>query len=368
LTTEFGNASSRFHAYGMRARNLVDTAREQVAALIGAMPSEIIFTSGATESNNLALRGAAAAHAAARGLVDGGNQSSPGHIITATTEHKAVLDVVKAMRDEGWDVTFLSVDREGRLDLDRLRAAIRPDTALISLMAANNEIGTLHPVEEIGAIARQHGVTFHCDAVQAAGNVAIDVERWNVDLLSLSSHKLYGPKGVGALYVREGIDLLPSQSGGIHEDGRRAGTLNTPGIVGMAKALELAYDEHEARVAHYQTLRDALIDGVLARVPGAHLTGHRTQRLPGHASFILDGVEANMLLVHLDLKGIAGSSGSACKTGNPEPSGLLMAMGYTPEQALTGLRLTVGMQTTEADIEYTIDAIAESVEKVRALA
>ncbi len=355
----YGNSHSA-HSFGQRAEMAVEDARETMARVLNCKPSEIIFTSGGSESDNLALRGAGWT----RKRADGRD-----HLITSPVEHSAVVRTVAQMAEVmGFSETILPVGSDGMVDPEDFAGAITLHTSLASLMYANNEVGTINPIPNLAALAHEHGVLFHTDAVQAGGQMPLDVQALGVDMLSLSAHKFYGPKGVGALYVREGIDLLPSQSGGIHEEGRRAGTLNTPGIVGMAKALELAYAEHEARVAHYQTLRDALIDGVLARVPGAHLTGHRTQRLPGHASFILDGVEANMLLVHLDLKGIAGSSGSACKTGNPEPSGLLLALGYTPEQALTGLRLTVGMQTTEADIDYTIDVIAESVEKVRALA
>jgi cysteine desulfurase len=234
-------------------------------------------------------------------------------------------------------------------------------------MYANNEVGTIEPIPQLAALAHAHGALFHTDAVQAAGQLMLDVETLDVDMLSLSAHKFYGPKGVGALYVRDGITVVPAQTGGSHENGRRAGTHNTPFIVGMARALQLAYEEFDARVAHYQTMRDALIDGVLVRVPGAVLTGHPTQRLPAHASFIFDGVDGNRLLMHLDLKGIAASSGSACKTGNPEPSSVLLAMGYTPEQAKGSLRLTVGAGTTGEDVEYAVAVIADAVTKLRKL-
>jgi len=354
----YGNSHSA-HSFGQRAEVAIEDARETMARVLNCQPSEIVFTSGGSESDNLALRGAAWT----RKRTDGRD-----HLITSPVEHSAVVHTVEQLAEMmGFSETILPVEPDGMIDPEAFADAITPHTALASLMYANNEVGTLNPIPQLAALAHEHGVLFHTDAVQAAGQVSLDVAALGVDMLSLSAHKFYGPKGVGALYVREGIDLVPSQSGGSHEDGRRAGTLNTPGIVGMAKALELAHKEHETRVAHYRALRDALIDGVLSRVPGAQLTGHRTQRLPAHASFVFEGVESNMLLVHLDLKDIAASSGSACKTGNPEPSGVLLAMGYAPELALGSLRLTVGMQTTEADIDDAIDALAESVEKVRAL-
>jgi cysteine desulfurase len=228
-------------------------------------------------------------------------------------------------------------------------------------MYANNEVGTIEPIPQLAAQARERGVLFHTDAVQAGGQLSLDVWRLGVDLMSLSAHKFYGPKGVGVLYVRDGVQLTPVQTGGSHEAGRRAGTLNTPLIVGMAKALELAYDELDERVAHLRAMRDRLIDGVEQRISNAQLTGHREQRMPSHASFIFDGVDGNTLLMHLDLKGIAASSGSACKVGNPEPSSVLLAMGFSPELAKSSLRLTVGRQTSEADIDYAVDAVAETV-------
>ncbi|MCC6613024.1 MAG: cysteine desulfurase [Anaerolineae bacterium] len=354
----YGNSHSA-HSFGQRAEVAVEDARETMARVLHCKPSEIIFTSGGSESDNLALRGAGWT----RKRMDGRD-----HLITSPVEHSAIIRTVEQMAEMmGFSETILPVAADGMIDPEEFAGAITSHTALASLMYANNEVGTINPIPPLAALAHEHGVLFHTDAVQAGGQVSLDVDALGVDMLSLSAHKFYGPKGVGALFVREGIDLVPSQSGGSHEEGRRAGTLNTPGIVGMAKALELAYDEHEARLEHYRMMRDMLIDGVLERVPGAQLTGHRTQRLPSHASFVFEGVESNMLLVHLDLKGIAASSGSACKTGNPEPSGVLLAMGYAPLLALGSLRMTVGMQTTEDDIEYTINALVESVEKVRAL-
>ena len=328
-----------------------------MARLFNCQPSEIIFTSGGTESDNLALRGAAwTAKANGRGA----------HLITTPVEHSAVGKTVDQLACVmGFEATILPVDASGMVDVEDFAAAIRADTTVASIMYANNEVGTINPLPALAAQARERGVLFHTDAVQAAGQLTLDVSALGVDMLSISAHKFYGPKGVGALYVRAGIELVPSQSGGSHEEGRRAGTSNTAGIVGMAAALEIAYAERETRIAHYRAMRDALIDGILVRVPGAYLTGHAEQRLPSHASFVFEGVEANRLLMHLDIKGIAASSASACKTGNPEPSGVLLVMGYTPELASSGLRLSVGKDTTADDVAYAVDVIAESVAKLQ---
>lgn len=360
LTTDFGNASSRFHAHGLRARNMVDAARAEVAALVCADPVEIVFTSGATESNNLAIRGAAAARR------DRGR-----HLVTATTEHKAVLDVMKEMAREGWEVTFLSVDREGRIDLDRLRAAIRPDTALVSLMAANNEIGTLHPIAEIGALARERGVTFHCDAVQAAGRLAIDVEAWHVDLLSLSAHKLYGPKGVGALYVRRRrprARLVPQIVGGGQEDGLRGGTLNVPAIVGFGEAARLAREGLADEAAHARALRDRLWDGLRRAVPEVALNGPAdlADRLPNNLNVAFACCEAQSILMDL-ADDVAASPGSACTSDNTEPSFVLLACGLTREEAIGSIRFSVGRFNTEAEIDAVPARVAASAARLRAM-
>lgn len=355
FSTFYGNSHSS-HSYGRRAEQAVEDARASIARVLNCQPSEIVFTSGGTEGDNLAVRGAAWAH----------RRSGRSHLITTPVEHSAVIRTVGQLADlMGFEQTILPIGQDGRVDVEDFAAALRPQTAVASVMYANNEVGTVNSIAQMAALAHAQGALFHTDAVQAAGQLPLDVAALGVDMLSLSAHKFYGPKGVGALYVRSGIDLVPSQSGGDHEDGRRGGTLNTPGIVGMAKALELAYSELDERVAHYTLRRDQLIDGVLARVAGAALTGHRTQRLPAHASFVFEGVESNMLLMHLDLKGVAASSASACKTGNPEPSGVLLALGYARALALSSLRLTVGMATTEDDIEYAVSVLAASVEKVR---
>jgi cysteine desulfurase len=355
----YGNASS-VHRAGQRAEQAVEEARETVAGILNCRPSEVVFTGGGSESDNLALRGAAWA---AR------QQSGRAHLVTTPVEHSAVSKTVDQLAGVmGFRQSLLPVDRVGRVTAADLAAALTPDTSLVSIIYANNEVGTIQPIRELAALARAGGALFHTDAVQAGGQLSLDVQALGVDLLSLSAHKFYGPKGVGVLYVRAGVDLLPSQSGGSHEDGRRAGTHNTPGIVGLAAALALAYDEQAVRTAHFATLRDRLIDGVLSRVPSAALTGERHDRLPSHASFVFDGIDGNALLMHLDLKGVAASSGSACKVGNPEPSSVLLAMGYDESTARSSLRLTVGLHTTADDIDYAVDAVAESVAKLARLA
>jgi len=352
----YGNGSSA-HRFGRNAERAIDHARESIARIFNCQPEEVVFTSGGTESDNLALRGAAWAR-----------QREGKHLLTTPIEHSAILrtsaDLVEIM---GFERTLLPVDSVGMVDVEDFASAVRPDTTVASVMYVNNEVGTIEPIPQLAAQARERGVIFHTDAVQAAGQLTLDVQALGVDLMSISAHKFYGPKGVGALYVRNGIELVASQSGGSHENYRRGGTYNTPGIVGMAKALQLAYEEHNERLAHYQNLRDQLIDGVLSRVSGAQLTGHPEQRLASHASFVIDGIDANMLVIHLDLKGVAASSASACKTGNPEPSGVLLAMGYPHDLALGSLRMTVGQQTTPEDVEYAVETLAQTVEKLHRL-
>ncbi len=358
MTSVYGNSASA-HAFGRQAEDAVETARETIARNLNCNPHEIIFTSGASESNNLALRGAAWAS----------RQSRQGnHLITTSIEHSAVINTVEQLTNiMGFEHSYLSVDAQGTLNLSDFDSLYRPITSIVSAMLVNNEVGTLQPISELSARVKSRNVLVHTDAVQAAGQLLIDICQLNVDMLSLSAHKFYGPKGVGLLYLRKGVELVPSQTGGSHEEGRRAGTLNTPGIVGMAKALELAYQERDARVAHFTMLRDQLIDGVLTHVPDAILTGHPANRLPSHSSFLFDGLDGNQLVTHLDLRGIAVSSASACKTGNPEPSSVLLAMGYSPKEALGSLRLTVGLQTTPEDIDYTVDSLVDVVAKLRKL-
>jgi cysteine desulfurase len=355
FTEVYGNPSS-IHSFGRQAEQAIEDARETIARIMNCQPAEIVFTSGGSESDNLAVRGAAwAARQQGRGL----------HLVTTPVEHPAVGKTVDQLAEVmGFERTLLPLDAYGMVDGEDFASACHAGTTAASILYANNEVGTIEPVAQLSAIARERGVLFHTDAVQAAGQLPLDVQALGVDMLSISAHKFYGPKGVGALYVRNGVELISSQSGGSHEGGRRAGTHNTPFIVGMAKALELAYEELDERTHHYQTLRDQLIDGILSRVSNAQLTGHPRLRLPSHASFVFDGVDGNTLLMHLDMNGVAASSGSACKTGNPEPSEVLLAMGFSPEQALGSLRLTVGRQTTVDDIDFAVEVIATAVEKL----
>lgn len=345
FTQHFGNPVS-VHQFGRQAESAIETARERIAHVLNCLPSEVIFTSGASESNNLALRGSMRA----------GDQRP---VLTTRVEHHAVSRTAAEIGEVEW----LPVDSWGRASVEDVERT--PSARLVSLMYANNEVGTIHDLAGFAEAAHEIGAYFHTDAVQAGGQLPLDVNALGVDMLSLSAHKFYGPKGVGLLYARKGVELHGIQTGGSHERGLRAGTHNTPLIVGMALALELATTEYEFRVKQLTARRDELIDGVLSRIPDVRLTGHPTERLPSHASFVIDGAESNTLLMHLDLLGVAASSGSACKIGNPEPSDVLLAMGYTPTEALTGLRLTVGLSTTQADIEYAVDALVRTVDKVR---
>jgi cysteine desulfurase len=354
----YGNPLSA-HQFGRKAEYAVEMSRESVARILNCQPSEVVFTSGGSESDNLALRGVAWYRRLA------GNRS---RIVTTPVEHSAVEKTVEQLEKVmGFEATILPVDAYGRVNVADLAVAADTQTAVASVIYANNEVGTINPVAELIEAAHRRGVLFHTDAVQAAGQLPLDVQVSGVDLLSLSGHKFYGPKGVGVLFIREGIELLPNHTGGGHEDGRRAGTHNVPLIVGLAKALELAYAEREHWVSHFNVLRAQLIDGVMSRVPGARLTGDPDNRLPSHASFLFDGLEGNTLVMHLDMRGVAASTASACKTGNPEPSDVLLAMGYTPDEAAGSLRLTVGRGTTPDDIDYTVDVLVDVVEKVRKL-
>jgi cysteine desulfurase len=354
-TETYGNPSS-IYGLGRRAAAALEDARRRIARILNCQPAELIFTGCGTESDNLAMRGVLLA-AAAKGKR---------HIITAPVEHHAVLHTAAELAEHlDCDVTSVPVDRQGIVDPAAVAAAIRPDTALISIMYANNEVGAIQPVAEIGAIARERGVPFHTDAVQAGGYLPLDVDALNVDLLALSAHKFYGPKGVGLLYVRRGVRLLPVQTGGGQERGRRSGTENVPYIAGMAKALEIAQAEREPETRRLAALRDRLIDGLTAAIPDITLTGHPTQRLPGHASLLVRGAEAEAMLIALDLAGVAASSGSACATGAPTPSHVLTAMGYGPQEAMGALRLTLGRENTEADVDCVVAKLPEIVARIR---
>lgn len=354
-TETYGNPSS-IYGLGRRAAAALEDARGRIARVLNCQPTEIVFTGCGTESDNLALRGVGLAQAA----------KGRRHIITTPIEHHAILHTAADLAEHfDFDVTYVSVDRHGLVDPAAVAAAIRPDTALISVMYANNEVGTVEPVAEIGAIARQRGIPFHTDAVQAGAYLSLDVQALDVDLLALSAHKFHGPKGVGLLYVRRGIRLAPILTGGSQERNRRAGTENIPYIVGMARALELAQAEREAETGRLAALRDRLAIGLLARIPDAEITGHPAQRMPGHLSLVIRGVEAEPMLIALDLAGVAASSGSACASGSPTPSHVLTAMGFTPQAAMGALRLTLGRENTEADVDFVIEKLPEIVARVR---
>jgi cysteine desulfurase len=357
FTESYGNASG-LHRQARASARALDQARRDVAEVLGCKPKEIVFTSCGTESDNLAIRGVAWT-----GKLAGKGK----HLITSPIEHHAVSQTINQLCDRfGFEQTVVPVDRYGLVNPDDVAHAVRPDTLLISIMYANNEVGTLEPLAEIGAIARERGIPFHTDAVQAGGYLDLDVERLNVDLLSLSGHKFYAPKGVGVLYVRQGTPMQPQQTGGGHEGSRRAGTENVPYIVGLAAALRLAQQGRASEAARLSGLRDRLVAGICAGIPDAHLTGHPERRLPGHASFVIPGVEADGLLMHLDMAGVCAASGSACTTGMPEPSHVLMAMGVEHTLALGALRLTLGRSTTQADVDYVVEILPGIVEKLRA--
>jgi cysteine desulfurase len=358
FTELFGNPSS-VHRYGQRAEAAVETARETVAAGLHCRPDEIVFTSCGTESDNLALRGAAMARKAGSGA---------NRIVSSRAEHHAVSKTAEQLeRYYGFQVDWLETDESGMVTPEAVEQALRPETALVSVMAANNEIGTLNPLSEIAAVCRAHPVPFHTDAVQAAAYQPLDLQSLGVDLLSLGAHKFYGPKGVGALYVRKGSTLLPSQTGGGQEHALRAGTQNVPYIVGFAEAFRLTVAEREQRAAHVLPLRDRIIGRVLEEIPEARLTGHPELRLPNHASFAFKDMDGNLLLTMLDAAGFACSSGSACKTGNPEPSEVMDAIGLPPEWGLGSLRVTLGKDSTITQVEAFLDVLPGLVEKTRKL-
>lgn len=351
----YGNPSS-LHSTGQQAAEALAQARECVARVLGAEPKEITFTSGGSEADNQAIRSAAL----------WGKRKGKMHLISTAFEHHAVLHTLKKLESEGFSVTLLPVYGDGFVRAEDVKAALREDTALVSVMFANNEIGTLQPVKEVGAICREAGVIFHTDAVQAAGHVKIDVEEMNIDMLSLSAHKFYGPKGVGALYVRKGIPLFSLIEGGAQERSRRAGTENIPGIAGMAKAILLAAERLEENGVYERKLRDALIEG-LSKIPHAALNGDPEKRLPGNVNFCFEGIEGESLLLLLDAKGIEASSGSACTSGSLDPSHVLLAIGRPHEVAHGSLRLTLSPENTMEEVEYMIREIAGVVEYLRGM-
>jgi len=351
---EFGNAASKSHAFGWKAEEAVEAAREELARLVGASGKEIVWTSGATESDNLAIKGAAQFYA-----------SKGKHLVTCKTEHKAVLDSMHALERQGYEVTFLDVERDGRVDPARVKAALRKDTILVSIMHVNNETGVVHPIEEIGRIAREAGVLFHCDAVQGVGKLPFDVERVNADLVSISAHKMYGPKGVGALYVRRKprVRLTAQMDGGGHERGFRSGTLNVTGIVGMGKAAELARLEGEAEASQVLALRERLRKGLLAGLDLLTVNGSLEHRVPGNLNVSFAYVEGEALM--MAIKDVAVSSGSACTSASLEPSYVLRAMGVSEDLAHSSIRFGLGRFNTEEEVDHVIRLVVEKVKKLR---
>ncbi len=352
-TQIYGNASS-IHGFGQEAKRALEKARAEIASTLNAPADTFYFTGGGSEADNWAIKGVMYANAA-KGK----------HMITTVIEHHAVLHTCEALEKEGYDVTYLPVDAEGLIDLKQLEESIRPDTVLMSIMFVNNEIGTLQPMAAIGEIAKRHGVILHTDAVQAYGNMPIDVQALNIDLLSISAHKIYGPKGVGGLYIKKGIRIKTLIEGGAQERKRRAGTENIPGIVGFAKAATLAHEHMETHISHLRHLREALIDGILSQIDHSRLNGHPEQRHPGNVSICFEFIEGEALLLSLNAKGIAGSSGSACTSGSLDPSHVLMAIGLPHELAHGSLRLSIGDANTQEDVDYTIEALKEIVHKLR---
>lgn len=352
---QYANPSA-IYSFAGKSMKAVDEARKNIADLIGAQPNEIYFTAGGSESDNWAIKAAAEC-----------NQTKGRHIITTAIEHHAVLHTCQYLEKQGYEVTYVSVDEYGMIKLDELEAAIRPDTILITVMAANNEIGTIQPLKEIGALAKKNGILFHTDAVQAYGHIPLNVEELHIDLLSASGHKFHGPKGIGFLYIRKGVRIGSFVHGGAQERSRRAGTHNTPGIVGMGAAARLAAERLEERMEKEAALRDHLIRRVLTEIPYSRLNGHETDRLPNNANFCFRFIEGESLLILLDQQGICASSGSACTSGSLDPSHVLLAIGLPHEIAHGSLRLTLSEETTKEDIDFTVDAIRKIVERLRSM-
>jgi len=355
FTDGFGNPAS-IHSFGQEAKGAIEEAREKVARLIGAKSNEIVFTSSGTEADNFAIKGVAYA-----------KEHKGKHIITTAIEHHAVIEPCKFLEKRGFKVTYLSVDGDGLVDPGEVKKAITDETILISVMHANNEIGTIEPIEEIAKIANEREICLHTDAVQTVGHLPINLDELKVDLLSISAHKFYGPKGVGALYIRKGTKIVPFMHGGEQEHGRRASTQNVPGIVGFGKACELAQREMRQEKDRLETLRDKLISGILDRIDHVRLNGHPTQRLPNNVNISLEFVEGESILLNLDLVGIAASTGSACSSSVLEASHVLLALGLPHESAHSSLRLTLGQETTGKDIDYVLEKLPQIVKKLRAM-
>lgn len=355
LTESFGNPSS-IYKIAQKNKNAVDEARDNIASVINAKSNEIYFTAGGSESDNWALKGVAESY-----------KSKGKHIITTAIEHHAILHTCEYLESEGFEVTYLPVDEYGIVSVEELKKAVREDTILISVMFANNEIGSIQPIAEIGAFAREKGIVFHTDAVQAFGHVPIDVEAMNIDLLSSSGHKIYGPKGTGFLYIRKGIKIKPLIHGGAQERNRRAGTENVPGIVGFGEAARLAAGELDAEAERLSKLRDKLINGILTSIPYSRLNGHPTKRLPGNANISFEFIEGESMLLLLDSKGICASSGSACTSGSLDPSHVLLAIGLPHEKAHGSLRISLGHFNTEDEVDYLLEVLPPIVERLRAM-
>lgn len=355
FTEYYGNPSS-IYGFASKSKKAVEDARETVAEFIGAKASEIYFTGGGSESDNWAIKAVAEVRK---------NQGN--HIITSKIEHHAVLHTCEYLEKHGFEVTYVDVDEDGIIKLDELKAAIRPTTILISVMFANNEIGTIEPIKEIGEIAREHGILFHTDAVQAYGHIPINVEELHIDLLSASGHKINGPKGIGIMYLRNSVKLGSFIHGGAQERNRRAGTHNVPGIVGFGKATEIGAETMEKRAAYEIALRDRLIDGILERVPHARLNGHRTKRLPNNVNISFEFIEGESLLILLDQQGVCASSGSACTSGSLDPSHVLLAIGLPHEKAHGSLRLTLSEETTREDVDFVVEQVEKIVARLRSM-
>ena len=353
FSIEYGNPSS-IYSIGRKAKRAIEEARVRVATVINCKPKEVYFTGCGSESDNIAIKGIA------HSLKEKGD-----HIITTKIEHHAILNTCKTLEKEGFKVTYLNVDNEGLINLEELKNAITNETILISIMFANNEVGTIQPIEEIGKIAKNHGIVFHTDSVQAVGNVKIDVKKMNIDLLSMSAHKFYGPKGVGALYIKEGIKCTKLQDGGHQEKDLRAGTENVAGIVGLGKAIELSYNNIYNYNRKLTELRDYYTKEVERRIPYTKVNGHRTKRLPGNSNISFEFIDGEALLLNLDMSGICASTGSACSSGSSEPSHVLLAMGIKDSIARGSLRITFGDENTKEDVDYLVNTLEDAVQKSR---